>query len=145
MNNLVMSMFCPACFADEYAGSWGHTVRGGHCTNCGNGSTISIPTWAINEIRRTASWVGKRYYPDAEDHEISKEREALLALVKQFPGRTASEDPNNPGRWHVVQEAGRFNNYRTISTTVDAATADEAMRKCGLRYIPAEELKLPVA
>lgn len=59
--------FCPCCFASETSGSWDHVVIGGYCTNCGNGSTVDLPVWAIEEIRRNASWVGKRYYPCDED------------------------------------------------------------------------------
>ena len=126
------------CFASETGGSWNHVVipmpAGGYCTNCGNGSTVPLPEWAIKSIREQASWVGKRYYPADEDREAQAERSALLALVTAFPGRAAEPDKLTPGRWMVFQAGPKF----TTSTSVEAASADEAMRKSGLRYFPGE-------
>lgn len=124
--------FCPCCFADEESGSWQHVVVGGYCTNCGNGSTVELPRWAIDSIRQQASWVGRRYYPHEEDHEAAAERAALLALVSSFPGRTARES-DEPGRWNVTQQRA---DGRSVMTTINAPSADEAMRNCGLRYVP---------
>lgn len=85
-----MLKFCPSCFASDESGSWNHVVEGTHCYNCGNsGGIIPVPAWAVDEIRRTASWVGKRYYPDKEDIERADELTRLRALIKEFPGRTA--------------------------------------------------------
>jgi hypothetical protein len=124
--------FCPCCFASSETGSWAHNVVSGYCTNCGNGSTITIPRWAVDEIRRNASWVGKRYYPDKEDEEHLAERKALLELVDVFPGRLAQQ--NEPGKWTVRQKTGP--GVCTI-TTVKASSAEEAMRLSNLRYVPA--------
>lgn len=66
-SNSTIKSFCPCCFASSTEGSWNHAVVAGYCTNCGNGSTVELPEWAIAEIRRNASWVGKRYYPNEED------------------------------------------------------------------------------
>jgi len=67
MNN-DMELFCVQCFASESSGSWVHVVVGSFCTNCcGNGTTMPLPKAAIESIRQQASWVGKRYYPHAED------------------------------------------------------------------------------
>ena len=128
-----MVRFCPCCFADEDSGSWQHVVVSGHCTNCGNGSTVELPRWAVDSIREQASWVGKRYYPHVEDREAAAERAALLALVTSFPGRTAKES-DDPGRWNVTQQRA---DGRSVMTMVNAGSSDEAMRKCGLRYVPA--------
>lgn len=128
--------FCPSCFADEQSGSWDHVVVAGYCTNCGNASTVLLPEWAIKEIRRCASWVGKRYYPNDEDHERFIERDALLALVKEFPGRTAEREEKNPGYWRVTQRTEKG----SIQTSVPAESADEAMRASRLRYVPAAAL-----
>lgn len=134
--------FCPCCFADEQSGSWNHvvvpTTAGGHCSNCGNGDTVLMPSWVIKEIRRNASWVGRRYYPNEEDREAAQERMALLALVTQFPGRHAQPDETDEaGRWWVFQ---KLPSGSTTSTSVVADSAEDAMRKCGLRYVPKDKL-----
>jgi len=60
--------FCTMCFASERNGSWGCTTMNNYCLNCGaGGTTVEIPEWAIENIRKNASWVGKRYYPCDED------------------------------------------------------------------------------
>ncbi|PPB12921.1 hypothetical protein [Brevibacillus laterosporus] len=71
--------FCTKCFATNENGSWG--TNGGwsiqdvklkglncYCINCaGHGEIIVISRRAANTIRESASWVGKRYYPNKED------------------------------------------------------------------------------
>lgn len=70
--------FCSACFATNENGSWGTNgwsvndveIRGldCYCMNCaGHGEIVVISRRAANKIRESASWVGKRYYPDDED------------------------------------------------------------------------------
>lgn len=136
MTNDVILGFCPSCFADEESGSWEHVVIGNHCTNCGaSNSIIQIPKWAVESIRRNASWVGRRYYPGEEDQEIQEERESLLNLVKTFPGRSAVEV--TPGRWEVKQKKA---NGRFIISWISAQSEEEALRHCGLRYVPDEDL-----
>jgi len=136
--------FCPQCFADDYEGSWGAGVLpGGHCINCGAGGAIPMPRWAVEQIRQSASWVGRRYYPGDEDREIEAERRALLATVTTFPGRVAEpartlegrEWVLEPGHWTVKQY---LTDGRSISTTVKADSADEAIEKTryALRYVP---------
>jgi hypothetical protein len=126
--------FCPCCFADEASGSWHHVVVSGYCTNCGNGSTVLLPRWAIDSIREQASWVGKRYYPHKEDAERHAERDALLALVTRFPGRTATPaEGMDADQWSVRQE---MPGGLSVTTLVRAETAEEAMRKCRLCYVP---------
>jgi len=129
--------FCPGCFADEHGGSWDHVVIGNHCTNCGATGTISIPKWAVESIRKQASWVGRRYYPCDEDHENYAERQALLSTIQTFPGRSAFENPNEPGNWSVTQKLPK---NRSVMTTVKADSLDKALRKCGLRYVSEEDL-----
>ncbi len=66
MSDSPFLIFCPLCFASEESSSWGADVMDGHCFNCGaSGGTVHLPAWAISEIRKNASWVGKRYYPTA--------------------------------------------------------------------------------
>lgn len=61
-------LFCPRCFASSDNASWGEPIMEGHCFNCGaGGCTVKLPRWAIEMIRKSASWVGKRYYPHEED------------------------------------------------------------------------------
>ena len=80
--------FCPNCFADDRGGSWGDGTQCGHCLNCGGNGTVTLPQWAVDSIRRQASWVGKRYYPATEDRKMATKHAALLELVRRFPGRT---------------------------------------------------------
>jgi hypothetical protein len=142
--------FCPGCFADEESGSCNHVVVGDLCTNCGANGTVSLPRWAIESIRKNASWVGKRYYPSEEDFERAEERADLLELVTEFPGRSAEYRPaKGNGReydrpyWWITQllpvGAGR---PVSVSTQMDAlmTTAEEAMRRVSLRYVPAKRL-----
>lgn len=130
--HLELREFCALCFADDKSGSWGHVTTAGFCTNCcANGSTVQIPAWAVRSIREQASWVGKRYYPHAEDRDAYEERKALLELVAEFPGRSAEEYEDRPGEWRVTQILP----VGSVQTTRKAVTADQAMRECGLPYI----------
>lgn len=133
-------MFCPGCFADEGGGSWAHNVyktdSGAYCTNCGNGSCVALPKRAVESIRQQASWVGKRYYPHDEDRERYVERQALLALVTEFPGRSAvrlADDPDPPS-WNVSQIMPDGRQVQTIVRAPDEATA---IRWSGLTYYAA--------
>lgn len=132
------AMFCVSCFA-----SGGEVVN--YCLNCGaGGGIVELVQWQVDEIRRNASWVGKRYYPAEEDLEAVVERRALLANVTTWWGRTAKpidlECSSNPeadrDRWWVTQ---LHHNGRTTATTVSATSHDEAIeaaRYSGLPYIP---------
>lgn len=133
--------FCALCFADDKSGSWGHVTTPHYCMNCGAGAAIRIPAWAVRSIREQASWVGKRYYPHAEDCEAYEERKALLELVPEFPGRSAEEYEDRPGEWRVTQILP----VGSVQTTRKADTADQAMRGCGLPYIPQSVLDKKVA
>jgi hypothetical protein len=138
-----LTLFCPQCFADEGSGSWDHHVirhdAGGHCTNCGNGSCIQIPKWAIDSIRQQASWVGKRHYPHDEDRERYVERQALLSLVVTFPGRTAERlaDDTDPPSWNVSQV---MPDGRRVMTIVRAPDEDCALHWSGLTYYTESQL-----
>lgn len=143
-----IELFCCQCFASESDGSWNHAVVGepGNtlCTNCGGINTsVPLPRRHIESIRVQASWVGKRYYPQKEDHEIQQERAMLLATIKEFPGRTAIRVPEGADscadgdRWTVIQKMPDGE----VRTSVIANSAEEAMRKCGLRYVSAESLE----
>lgn len=133
-NQAEMRNFCALCFADDESGSWGHvTTPGGLCMNCGTrNSTVHIPVWAVRSIREQASWVGKRFYPHTEDRDAYEERKALLELVPSFPGRSAEECEDRPGEWRITQ----ILLVGSVQRTRKAETADQAMRECGLPYIP---------
>ncbi len=65
--------FCPGCFATNLDGSCCPTGSDGTglqlgCDNCGGHHLLHMPKWAADSIRRQASWVGKRYYPNHEDY-----------------------------------------------------------------------------
>lgn len=128
--------FCPQCFADGESGSWEHVVIGDHCTNCGAMGTVRLPVWAITSIRSQASWVGKRYYPNKEDLEIFQERADLLTLVKEFPGRTCKRSKDGDF-WVVTQIMPDSHAVSNYSKEKDYA---DAIRNCGLRYVPADRL-----
>ena len=82
-------LFCEMCFASSDDSSWGGELVQGYCMNCGAGGTsLQIPRYSVEYIRRNASWVGKRYYPHEEDTENYEERERLRAQMTEFPGRT---------------------------------------------------------
>jgi len=129
--------FCTLCFTTDTDGSHNHVVFGDFCTNCSaNGAVVELPEWAIKNIREQASWVGKRFYPCAEDREQLEERTDLLALVEQFPGRTAKlVTVDDRDTWEVQQ---RLANGHTVSTWVPgAATGQQAMRQArSLRFMP---------
>lgn len=75
--------FCTRCFAD-YNKEW---MQSNHCINCGSGgSLILLHIWAVESIRKNASWVGKRFYPDKEDfwNSISIQIGKMKTLYIQF-------------------------------------------------------------
>jgi len=121
---------------------------GRRCYNCGaSGGTVRLPRWAIDAIRKNASWVGKRYYPDDEDRERAAEARTLRGMMTAFPGRRARRDKTTPGRWFVEQATGAG---RSTGVMVEAADKAGALRaaKCRLPYITktalrAKETKTP--
>jgi hypothetical protein len=127
--------FCPGCFATDEDGSWGCTVIGDYCMNCGAGGTVRIPRWAVKSIRRQASWVGKRYYPNDEDFERHAELKALRALPASFPGRTTEQDQQDPNRFWVKQ---KLTDNKSVSISVVASSHHEAMEasRFSLPYVP---------
>jgi hypothetical protein len=124
--------FCTLCFASSIDGSWNHVVIGDYCSNCGSYGIINIPESAVDSIRKSASWVGKRYYPDGEDGATQKEIKALRALVTNFPGRDAIET-SEFGIWYVTQ---KLENNSSASVTVAAWTKEDAIKIANLPYIP---------
>lgn len=124
--------FCPACFASEENGSWGHVVESGYCTNCGNGSTLSVPRWAVESIREQASWVGKRYYPAEEDKERHAEIETLRGLMTEYPGRSVERDVDEDGEVHFnVKQDRPGGGYSTTmySARYGVASAEQALER----------------
>ena len=136
-------LFCVLCFADNEDGSWGSGVMGdegsSHCLNCGaGGSAIPMQRWAVENIRRSASWVGKRYYANEEDIAQHEELKALRKLVKDFPGRVAepARGEGNEGSWMVCQALKKPGS--TTSILVKAASAEAALEDARdkLPYVP---------
>lgn len=135
--------FCPQCFACERSGSCDHVVVGGHCTNCGNTATVMLPAWAVDSVRKNASWVGKRFYPCQEDLDRAEELSDLYAIVEEFPGRTATRCVDSTNHYTVTQMLPGGNGRRVINTSI-GASPQEAMRRSGLRYVPAHKLGIDV-
>ena len=135
--------FCPLCFASSEGGSWGVGVIGDHCLNCGAGGTIEIPRWAVDSIRAQASWVGRRYYPGPEDVENAGELRNLRALPNAFPGRSAEQDKKEKYRWWVKQELPSETGSKSVSMSVKATSAEDAIEASRylLPYVPEEDLK----
>ena len=147
MSDHQMIQFCPNCFATEHDGSWGSTVHGQWCSNCGATGTIPMPRWAVESIRSNASFVGKRYYPIDEDFEASRELKELRALQTSFPGRSAELKQSHLGEgpyWSVSQKMGRKTRYITVSAD-KAKTPEEALEaaKCDLPYVKDPDQEYP--
>lgn len=133
-------LFCPCCFASSEGGSWtnGQAAFEDLCINCGaSGPNLKMPRWAVDSIRRQASWVGKRYYAHEEDKENYEELMRLRATIKVFPGRTATlaEDGES---WWVTQELGGGRNVSITVDLKDAKTKEAALEKArlALPYVP---------
>jgi hypothetical protein len=138
-------LFCSLCFAnDEDGGSWGGGVCAAHCFNCGaGGSVVTLPKHAADAIRKSASWVGKRYYPSDEDREIQAELRVLRGLITDFPGRTAREytDPVEGGPfWVVEQRTGPQGYTSQMFPRLPGETPADGIVKSRLsmRYVAAE-------
>lgn len=134
--------FCPGCFSSSDGGSCGEGIVGGNCYNCGAGSDVRIPRWAVESIRTQASWVGRRYYPGPEDKENAQELKYLRALPKAFPGRSAEPDKEEKYRWWVKQELPSTTGSKSVSTMVKASSTEDAIEasRFVLPYVPAEAL-----
>jgi hypothetical protein len=137
--------FCVLCFATDEGGSWGGSVESSgtatHCFNCGAGGTgFSLPRQAVDEIRKNASWVGKRYYPSSEDFDNREEVQALRALPTKHWGRSATRSAfaDDKDKWTVTQLLKGNPLHRTVSVFVAAETAEEALEKAKLLlpYVP---------
>jgi hypothetical protein len=102
------TLFCVRCFADDRGGSWGEGTINGHCFNCGaGGSTVTLPVWAVDTIRKNGSWVCKRYYPADEDMSISRELRYLRSIAPAPSGRSAERIDSStatPNDWRVSQK-----------------------------------------
>jgi hypothetical protein len=127
--------FCVKCFATDEDGSWGCTTmpEANHCYNCGAGGTlVVIPKWGVDEIRKNASWVGRRYYPGDEDRKLSAELLRLRALAVELrppEGRTVEPTPDHPGGYTVKQDTG---GGRSTMVFIDAGSPEEALAKAAM-------------
>jgi hypothetical protein len=125
--------FCPGCFASSYDGSWGHICDESHCFNCGAGPTVMLPRWAVESIRRQASWVGKRYYPHEEDIAAQKEVAALRAFAPPDPTDTVEECGEGQfSVWRRSADGTRIGLVSVAGTKADALAA----ARLRLRYVP---------
>jgi hypothetical protein len=126
-NKKSLNLFCTRCFASEDNSSWGGEVIPSRCFNCGAGGfVIEIPKWAIDSIRKNASWVGKRYYPSQEDFETAQELKKLRASVSSFNGRSAKQTSYDPSQWIVSQI---LSGDTSTSIVVSASSEKEALEK----------------
>lgn len=142
--NAYFCVFCFGASSNELGASWGGDVGNNYCMNCGaNGPNLLLPEWTIKSIRKQASWVGKRYYPNEEDTQTAEELKLLRALVPHDSGRIAEyveadpEIPDHKGYWSVKQDMG---GGKATWITVDAESEEEAlaMAKIRLPYHPLE-------
>lgn len=120
-------LFCPQCFASEEDGSMGGSVFPTYCTNCGTGWGDGAPKlkrYMVDSIRQQASWIGCRFYPGEEDRERHKERERLLSLVTNFPGRSVKPSKEE-GYFEVMQKMDR---NRTMSVFIKADSPEAAAK-----------------
>jgi hypothetical protein len=106
--------FCERCFATM---DWGIA----HCFNCGAGGTgVVMLKRQAESIRESASWVGRRFYPNEEDRENWAEVKALRRAIGTYPGRSAEWVPGNDGArgyWRLSQS---LDNGRVVMTMVQA-------------------------
>lgn len=137
-------LFCVSCFAAEHdGGSWGGGLTSDYCANCGaGGSSFPLPLWAVEEIRRNASFVGRLYYPSEDDRERAVELAALRATINHFPGRTAERytDRTTGVEYWVVEQ--RLSDRRRVSQMVrmlEAPTEADAIEwsRTRLPFVPA--------
>lgn len=104
-----MVTFCVLCFSSE--------EPEGHCMNCGaNGSTVGLPRWAVDDVRKNASWNGRRKWPNDEDRDAAAELRWLRTTVaRRAPdlceGRVVDDGDRpgltrapSPGNWVVHQQ-----------------------------------------
>lgn len=133
--------FCPGCFATNEGGSWGCTAEGGYCFNCGSTGTVKMPRWAVDSIRRSASWVGKRYYPSEEDLSDHRELRYLRHIAPPAPIEAIEIQPD-PAYAGIPEDRKRPWMARRGDTTVSSyETKEQALVEGNkaLRYpVPAD-------
>lgn len=137
--------FCTLCFADTDGGSWGCATvpEANHCMNCGAGhSLVPLEKWAIESIRKNASWVGKRYYPSKEDKDLAAELRALRKMQTEYPGRSVALAPSATGErnWTVTQ---RLPGGLSMMVFPQADSAEEAWEnsRASLPWVSKEALE----
>lgn len=118
--------FCPSCFADEEGGSWNCEATASMCLNCGNMSTVLLPKWAVTEIRRSAAWVGARYYPDDETKARQRELRRLRREIGRWPGRTVEEVEDDPTVWRLRQEGSKDAGFAWSETLIKRVPGEPA-------------------
>lgn len=117
--------FCPGCFASTEDGSWGHVVIGDHCTNCGANGTVQLPRWAVDSIRRQASWVGSRFYPSQEDRDLHRELRYLRSVAPELHIEVSESD--TPGIWNA-RHGDRTQTFGAVSREHAVEQAQKSMR-----------------
>lgn len=120
--------FCSKCFADSDGGSWGEPAEYSNCYNCntssfGHGIT-SLPKYIVENIRKNASWVGKRYYAHEEDYRINEELKTLRDKVGIFPGRHVIKEGEH--EYLVIQQLS-LNSHQMMF--VKAADEKDALER----------------
>ena len=132
--------FCPSCFATSESGSWNHVVVDHYCNNCGSSSIIRVPLFAAVEIRRNASWVGKRYYPADEDRELARELALLRGKMTAYHGRSAQLHEGVGWIERIFIVTQKLPGNRSVSVFIDAESESQAIEKTrtSLPYVEPE-------
>lgn len=136
-------LFCCSCFAaDHDGGSFGAGVSADYCFNCGAGPCFPLPLWAIEEVRRNASFVGRLYYPSEQDREREAELKALRETIKEHPGRTVHrwvDDRFDGAAYWVIEQQTSARSRTSIMVAVEKApTEADALEwaRSRLPYVP---------
>lgn len=121
--------FCSMCFATCDIAY--------HCFNCGAGGTnVSIPQGHAELIRKSASWVGSRYYPSDEDKVGFVELRELRRAVGSWPSRTVEPIPDSDRVW--VKQQLATGGWTMISCDRLGETDEQVIRRTAhlLPYVP---------
>jgi hypothetical protein len=106
------------------------------------GGIVQLPLPAVEEIRRNASWVGKRYYPCDEDVANREELAKLRGKMTEYPGRSVELREGAGYVETIYMVTQKLPKGRSVSVFVNADTPEQAHEKTrtSLPYVEASEL-----